>query len=114
MPTAYHLLEVTVEARPQYGRGRPSATKPRAVTAMRSGLQTTVSAQTERLARLYAEAGCFVLRTHVPTAGALAQSAGAVLTVDKEQHGTEQHYGFLQAPVRVNSLFLKKPERLAA
>ena len=112
--TAYHLLEVTIEERPQYGRGRPSATKPRAVKAMRYGLQTTVSAQTERMARLYEEAGCFVLLTNVPTVGNLAHSAGDILTVYKEQHGTEQNYGFLKDPVIVNSLFLKKPERIEA
>jgi len=112
--TAYPLLEVTVEERPQYGRGRPSATKPRAVKAMRYGLQTPISAQTERIARLHEEAGCFVLLTNVPTAGDLAHSAGEVLNVDKEQHGTEQNYGFLKDPVIVNSLFLKKPERIEA
>jgi transposase len=112
--TAYHLLDVTVEERPQYGRGRPSATQPRAVKAMRYGLQTTISAQTERMAHLYEEAGCFVLLTNVPTAGDLAHNAGEVLTVYKEQHGTEQNYGFLKDPVIVNSLFLKKPERIEA
>jgi transposase len=112
--TAYHLLDVTVEERPLYGRGRPSATKPRAVKTMRYALQTTVSAQTERIARQYEEAGCFVLLTNVPTAGDLAHSAGEVLTVYKEQHGTEQNYGFLKDPVIVNSLFLKKPERIEA
>jgi transposase len=112
--TPYHRLDVTVEERPQYGRGRPSATKPRAVKAMRYRLQSTVSAQTERMARLYEEAGCFVLLTNVPTAGDLAHSAGEVLSVYKEQHGTEQNYGFLKDPVIVNSLFLKKPERIEA
>ena len=29
-------------------------------------------------------------------------------------HGTEQNYGFLKDPVIVNSLFLKKPERIEA
>src|ERR687883_378459 len=37
-----------------------------------------------------------------------------ILTVYKEQHGTEQNYGFLKDPVIVNSLFLKKPERIEA
>jgi hypothetical protein len=60
------------------------------------------------------EAGCFVLLTNGPTTGDLAQSAGAILKVSKDQHGTEQHYGFLKAPVMVNSLFLKKPERIEA
>jgi transposase len=32
---AYHLMEVTVEERPLYSRGRPSPRKPRAVKAMR-------------------------------------------------------------------------------
>jgi transposase len=81
---------------------------------MRYGLQTTISAQTERIARLHEEAGCFVLLTNVPTAGDLAHSAGEVLNVYKEQHGTEQNYGFLKDPVIVNSLFLKKPERIEA
>ena len=60
------------------------------------------------------EAGCFVLLTNVPTAGDLAHSAREILTVYKEQHGTEQNYGFLKDPVIVNSLFLKKPERIEA
>src|SRR5215471_5111843 len=114
MPTTYHLLDVTVEERPLYGRGRPSADKPRTIKAMRYRLKTTISPQTERIARLEEEAGCFVLLTNVPTAGDLAHSASDILTVYKDQHGTEQNYGFLKDPVIVNSLFLKKPERIEA
>ena len=55
-----------------------------------------------------------MLLTTVPTAGELAHSARDILTVYKEQHGTEQNYGFLKDPVIVNSLFLKKPERIEA
>ena len=55
-----------------------------------------------------------MLLTNVPTAGDLAHSAREILTVYKEQHGTEQNYGFLKDPVIVNSLFLKKPERIEA
>jgi hypothetical protein len=33
--TPYHLVDVTVEERPVYGRGRPSAHKPRLVKALR-------------------------------------------------------------------------------
>src|SRR5712692_5093332 len=51
-PTAYHRVEVAVTERPLYGRGRPSAHKPRPVKAMRYRLKTTVSTQTERIARL--------------------------------------------------------------
>jgi hypothetical protein len=35
MPTAYHRREVPGEARPLYGRGRPSSHQPRPVKAMR-------------------------------------------------------------------------------
>jgi transposase len=111
---AYHRLEVAVEERLVYGRGRPSAHKPRPITARRYRLKTAISPQTERIARMEEEAGCFVLLTNVPTAGELAHSARDILTVYKEQHGTEQNYGFLKDPVIVNSLFLKKPERIEA
>jgi transposase len=111
---AYHRVDVTVEERPLYGRGRPSPDKPRTIKALRYRLKTTISAQTERIARLEEEAGCFVLLTNVPTAGDLAHNASAILTVYKDQHGTEQNYGFLKDPVMVNSLFLKKPERIEA
>jgi transposase len=112
--TAYHRVEVTVEERPVYGRGRPSPHKPRPVKAIRYRLTSTISPQTERIRRLEEEAGCFVLLTNVPTAGDLAHNAGEVLKAYKEQHGTEQNYGFLKDPVIVNSLFLKKPERIEA
>lgn len=112
--TAYHRVEVTVEERPVYGRGRPSPHTPRPVKAIRYRLTTTISPETERIRRLEEEAGCFVLLTNVPTAGDLAHNAGEVLKAYKEQHGTEQNYGFLKDPVIVNSLFLKKPERIEA
>lgn len=114
VPAAYHRVDVTVEERPVYGRGRPSPHKPRPSKAMRYRLKTAISTQSERIARLEEEAGCFVLLTNVPTAGELAHSARDILTGYKDQHGTEQNYGFLKDPVIVNSLFLKKPERIEA
>ena len=114
VPAVYHRLEVTIEERPVYGRGRPSLQKPRPIKAMRYRLKTAMSPQTERIARLEEEAGCFVLLTNIPTTGDLAHSAHDILTVYKDQHGTEQNYGFLKDPVIVNSLFLKKPERIEA
>jgi len=81
---------------------------------MRYRLKTTVSVETARMARVEEEAGCFVLLTNVPPAGDLAHSARDILTVYKDQHGTEQNYGLLKDPVIVNSLFLKKPERIEA
>ena len=111
---AYHWMDVTVEERPGYGRGRPSPHKPRPIKALRYRLKTALSPQTERIARLEEEAGCFVLLTNVPTVGDLAHSARDILAVYKDQHGTEQNYGFLKDPVIVHSLFLKQPERIEA
>ena len=44
----------------------------------------------------------------------MGHKAGEVLRVYKEQHGVEQNFAFLKDPVIVNSLFLKKPERMEA
>jgi transposase len=114
MPSASHQVEVWVEERPTYGPGRPSPRKPRRVTTIRYGLRATVNAREELIARQRQAADCFVLLSNVPTEGALAHRAGEVLRVYKEQHGVEQNFAFLKDPVIVNSLFLKKPERLEA
>jgi transposase len=114
LPSAYHGVDVDVEERPQYGPGRPSATRPRAVKALRYGLQVTLHERAEVMARKRQEAGCFVLLTHVPTVGEMAHTARAVLQAYQEQHGVEQNYGFLKDPLIVNSLLLKKPERIEA
>src|ERR687885_1419389 len=91
LSAAYHRLEVAVEERLVYGRGRPSAHQPRLITARRYRLKTAISPHSERMARLEEEAGCFVLLTNVPTTGDLAHSARDILTVYKEQHGTENY-----------------------
>jgi hypothetical protein len=114
MQTDDHHVDVTVEERPPYGPGRPSTRKPRAVKALRYGLKPGLTARADRRATKREAAGCFVLLTHVPKEGAFAHSAGDVLKAYKEQHGVEQNFGFLKDPVIVNSLFLKKPERIEA
>jgi transposase len=112
--SAYHEVEVMVEEHPKYGPGRPSQKQPRVVKALRYGLQVTLRERAEVIARKTQETGCFVLLTNVPTAGEMAHRAGDVLRAYKEQHGIEQNFGFLKDPLIVNSLFLKKPERIEA
>jgi transposase len=114
LQSAYHRVEVGVEECPQYGPGRPSQTRPRVVKAWRYGLQATLHERAEVIARKRQETGCFVLLTNVPTAGEMAHWAGDILRAYKEQHGIEQNFGFLKDPLIVNSLFLKKPERIEA
>jgi transposase len=114
LSSPYHQREVVVEERPQYGPGRPSRHVPRPVQALRYGLRPTLRDQAEVIARKRQEAACFVLLTNVPTPGEMAHSAGEVLRAYKEQHGMEQNCAFLKDPLIVNSLFLKKPERIEA
>jgi hypothetical protein len=66
------------------------------------------------MARLEEEAGCCVLLPQVPTGGALAQRARAILIGSQEQQGTEQTYGVLKDPGIVTRRFLQKPARIAA
>jgi transposase len=114
LQSAYHGVEVEVTERSTYGPGRPSSKQPRVVKALRYSLQVTLHEQSESIARKRQATGCFVLLTNVPTAGEMAHTAGDVLQAYKEQHGIEQNYGFLKDPLIVNSLFLKKPERIEA
>ena len=114
LQSAYHQVAVVVEERPKYGRGRPSHQQPRVIKALRYGLRVTLPARSAVIARKTQETGCFVLLTNVPTAGEMAHRAGDVLRAYKEQHGIEQNFGFLKDPLIVNSLFLKKPERIEA
>jgi transposase len=114
LQSAYHGVTVDVEEHPTHGPGRPSAKQPRVVKALRYGLHVTLHERSEVIARKRQEAGCFVLLTNVPTVGEMAPRARAVLQTYKEQHGIEQNYGFLKDPLIVNSLFLKKPERIEA
>jgi transposase len=114
LQSAYHGVEVEVEEHPKYGPGRPSLQHPRVVKARRYGLRVTLRERSDEIARKTQETGCFVLLTNVPTVGEMAHRAGDILRAYKEQHGIEQNYGFLKDPLIVNSLFLKKPERIEA
>jgi transposase len=81
---------------------------------MRYGLKGTLKARDATMARKRDEAGGVVWLTNVPTEDDLAHRAGAVLKGYKNQYGIEQNFSFLKDPLIVNSLFLKKPERIEA
>jgi transposase len=114
LPSAYHQVDVVVEECPQYGPGRPSRHKPRPIKALTYRLRPTLRAQAEVMLRKRQEAACFVLLTNVPTQGEMVHSSREVLHAYKNQHGVEQNFAFLKDPLIVNSLFLKKPERIEA
>jgi transposase len=103
-----------VEERPQYGPGCPSRHKPRPLKAMHYRLKPTLREQAAVIVRKRAEAASFVLLTNVPHQGEMAHSARELLHAYKNQHEVEQNFAFLKDPLMVNSLFLKKPERIEA
>jgi hypothetical protein len=51
MPRAYQQVEVTVEARPKYGKGRPRPRNPRPVPERRDGLKAVVTERAALMAR---------------------------------------------------------------
>jgi len=114
----YHDLEVTVEERPRYAPGRPRTNAPRTIREMRYGLVATLRERDEAIAQAKEETGCFVLLTNVPPEGPegspVAYDGKTILEAYKDQHGIERNFSFLKDPVIVNSLFLKRPERIEA
>lgn len=79
---------------------------------MRYGLRWKLVENKQTVARLKEEAGCFVLITNVPAHGGDGYDSRAILRAYKDQYGIEQNFGFLKDPMIVNSVFLKKPQRI--
>jgi transposase len=75
-------------------------------------VQGSAVEQSGKVEKFKKEAGCFVLLTNVSKEGKMAHSPVEVLKACKDQYGIEQNFGFLKDPVIVNSIFLKKAERI--
>jgi len=112
--SAYHALEVSVEARPRYAPGRPKSDGTRTIQTMRYGLKLHCQEDQAAIESAREHSGCFVLLTNVAAEGEGAYSAEQVLRTYKEQHGIEKNFGFLKDDAIVNALFLKTPERIEA
>jgi len=107
----YHVVNTEIEERPKYKRGRPRGGV-REVKEMRYGLLATIAEDEKAVSRLRQEAGCFVMLTNVAKEGEGSYTAKEILRAYKDQYGIEQNFGFLKDPVIVNSIFLKRPERI--
>jgi transposase len=74
-------------------------------------LTTTIREAPDKISPLREEAGCFVLLTNL-----VDQKddwpANELLSLYKSQIGVEKNFSFLKDPVIVNSIFLKKAERI--
>ena len=107
----YYRADVAIEQRPRYQRGRPKDGVQQ-ISEMRYGLRCKLVENNQAVFRLKQEAGCFVMITNVPAHGENGYDSRAILKAYKDQYGIEQNFGFLKDPMIVNSVFLKKPQRI--
>jgi len=107
----YHRIMVDIEKLPKYGRGRPAQNKPRTVLRYEYRLTAKIVEAPEKVDPLRLQAGCFVLITNL-----IGQQnewpAPDLLKLYKSQIGIETNFSFLKDPAIVNSIFLKKAERI--
>jgi len=106
----YHKLEITVEEKKIYKKGRPR-NGIKEVSDTRYTLSCDISPDDKLIENLKEEAGCFVMITNVDKD---KYSSADILRIYKEQHSIEKNFGFLKDPLIVNDLFLKKTERIEA
>jgi transposase len=114
----YHHLELRIEERPLYARGRPKADGSRTLKQMRYTITGTLVQKPEAVDTMREQAGCFVLITNVPVEGPpgndIPYDGKKILQTYKDQNGIEHNFSFLKDPVVINSVFLKKPKRVEA
>jgi len=111
----YYKINAHVKEKPLYGRGRPKKDGSQKIREMRYVISADVEEDAVSVSTFREEAGCFVLITNVSSEVEGANSAynsKDILESYKDQYGIEQDFGFLKDPVIVNSVFLKKPERI--
>lgn len=110
---SYHLIETEVLERPKFARGRPAKNSPRIPVGYRYQIKAQIVQDDKAIAPLKLGAGCFVLISNVPKQFQGRQwTASDLLAEYKEQYGIEKNFGFLKDPLIVNSIFLKKNERI--
>jgi len=110
---SYHRIQTEVVEQPKFGRGRPAKNRPRIPAGYRYQIKARILADDEAIAPLKLGAGCFVLVSNVPEEFQGRQwTAADLLGEYKEQYGIEKNFGFLKDPLIVNSIFLKKNERI--
>jgi transposase len=114
-PCTYYEINTQVEEKPIYGKGRPRKDGFREIKEMRYVVSADIVEDVVAVSTFREEAGCFVLITNVPKQienEEIVYGSKAILEAYKDQYGIEQDFGFLKDPVIVNSVFLKKRNRI--
>ncbi|MDL2275080.1 IS1634 family transposase, partial [Desulfosarcina sp. OttesenSCG-928-G10] len=111
--SALHDVKAQVVATARYGKGRPSSEKERTPIRTDYCIEATITENAAAIAKLRQIAGCFVLLTNLSSAADQEKYDGkTLLSLYKEQYGIEQNFGFIKDPAIVDSIFLKRPERI--
>jgi len=109
----YHTIRIDIAEVAKYAPGRPAKDRPKVPVRHEYILNARIEEDPRKLEKPRMEAGCFVLITTLPKKdGEQDYSSERLLRIYKEQYGIEKNFGFLKDPVIVNSIFLKKPERI--
>lgn len=109
----FHTIRTDITEVAKFPSGRPAKDRPMVPVRHEYTLNTRIEKDHQKLEKPRMEAGCFVLITTLPEKdGEQQYSPGRLLQIYKEQYGIEKNFGFLKDPVIVNSIFLKKPERI--
>jgi len=114
IPQPCHQIEAHIKEQITYAPGRPAKDGTRKIKDRRWRILVNITENTETVARMREEAGCFVLLSNRPHQGPDEQNARQLLQTYKGQDGVERNFSFLKDPLIVNDLFLKKPERVEA
>ena len=110
---SYHRLQHEIIEKPKYPRGRPAKGKARTPVGYEYILDIKIEVDVDAVSPLRLEAGCFVLLCNLTGKQEIVQwPCISLLELYKNQSGIEQNFGFLKDPVIVNSIFLKKPNRI--
>ena len=92
---------------------RPAKDRQRTPVGHRYQIKARIVQDDQAIAPLKQGVGCFVLISNVPPVFQGRQWTAADLLAEyKEQYGIEKNFGFLKDPLIVNSIFLKKNERI--
>jgi len=110
---SYHRKQYDIKEVAKYRRGRPAKGEARTPVGYEYHLDVEIDVDADAVAPLRLEAGCFVLLSNLSGKQERVQwPIVTLLELYKNQSGIEQNFGFLKDPVIVNSIFLKKPNRI--
>ena len=111
--TDYFRVKASVNKVPIYKRGRPRQGCERTPERYEYRIETQIVEDDTKTRDLRYEAGCFVLLTNlISDVEKRKWPPEKLLGLYKDQSGIERNFGFLKDPVIINSVFLKKPERI--